>query len=133
VDVKADSGLLLLRLTAGLFMAGHGWGKAVQLASGNVKFADPLGIGQLPSLILVIFAELLCAVAVAAGLWTRLAAIPVVIAMAVAGFVHHARDPFADKELALVYCVVFLSIALLGGGRYSLEAAWGKARRGKGK
>jgi putative oxidoreductase len=133
VNVKADLGLLLLRLTAGLFMATHGWGKALRLVSGDTKFADPLGIGQLPSLILATFAELLCALAVAAGLWTRLAAIPVAVAMAVAGFVQHARDPFSDRELALVYCAVFLSIALLGGGRYSLEAAWGKARRGKAK
>lgn len=131
--MKADLGLLVLRLAVGLCMAGHGWGKALRLASGNTQFADPLGIGPLPSLLLVIFAELACAVAVAAGLWTRVAAIPVVIAMAVAAFVHHAHDPFGEKELALLYGSAFLSIALTGGGRYSLEAAWVKMRRARSK
>lgn len=129
--MKADLGLLVLRLTAGCFMAGHGWGKAVRLFHGDTQFADPIGIGQLPSLILVTFAELLCALAVAAGLWTRLAAIPVVIAMAVAGFVALAHKPFGDRELALLYCGAFLAIALLGGGRYSLEAVWAKLRPGR--
>lgn len=131
--MKADLGLLLLRLSAGLFMASHGWDKALRLASGNTQFADPLGIGALPSLILAIFAELVCAAAVAVGIWTRAAAIPVVIAMAVAAFVQLAREPFGEKELALLYGAAFLAIALLGGGRYSLEAAWTKMRRGKGK
>jgi putative oxidoreductase len=131
--VTNDLGLLVLRVTAGIFMAGHGWTKAARLLDGNTKFADPLGIGPLPSLILVVFAELVCAVAVAAGLWTRIAAIPVVVAMAVAGFVHHAQDPFGDKELALLYCAVFLALALVGGGRYTLDALWTKSRRRSSK
>ena len=132
--MSTDLGLLVLRLTAGIFMAGHGWGKATRIADGNFKFADPLGIGATPSLILVVFAELICAVAVAVGFKTRLAAIPVVIAMAVAGLVQHASDPFDKKELALLYCAVFAAIALLGAGRYSLDAIWGKSKRkSKGK
>jgi putative oxidoreductase len=131
--LKTDLGLLILRLAAGGFMATHGWGKAARLLQGNTQFADPLGLGPLPSLILVAFAELICASAVALGIYTRAAAIPVAIAMAVAGFVQHAQDPFAKKELALLFCAVFLSIALLGGGRYALENYWTKLRRKKAK
>jgi len=131
--VQADLGLLILRLTAGGFMAGHGWGKAARLLAGNTQFADPIGVGPLPSLVLVIFAELICALAVAAGVYTRAAAVPVAIAMAVAGFVHHARDSFGDKESALLYCGVFVAIALLGGGRYALESFWTRLRGKKAR
>lgn len=120
--MSLDTGLLLLRVGAGLMMAGHGWGKVADLLAGRSDFADPIGIGPVPSLALAAFAEFACALAVVAGFKTRFAAVPVVITMLVAALVVHAGDPWGRKELAAVYAVAFLALVLTGGGRFSLDA-----------
>ena len=114
-------GLLVLRAGSGLLMATHGVGKAQMVLGGTFQFADPIGIGQPASLVLAAFAELVCALLVAAGLFTRLAAIPLIVTMLVAAFVVHGADPLAKKELALMYLACFTAIALLGPGRFSLD------------
>lgn len=118
-----DIGLLLLRLGAGgtLFLA-HGWGKFGSLFSDSIVAfqPDPLGIGKTPTLILMIFAEFVCALFIAAGFLTRAASLVLVINMAVAAFIQHFSDPFKVKELAFVYLVMFLAIFFLGAGKYSL-------------
>jgi putative oxidoreductase len=116
-----DLGLLFLRVTAGLMMAGHGFGKVSDLFAGKTDFPDPLGIGSTPSLILAAFGEFLCALLVVVGLKTRFSAIPVAITMLVAAFVFHAADPFEKKELALIYAIPFLALTLTGGGRFALD------------
>jgi putative oxidoreductase len=119
-----NSGLLFLRLSAALTMfLGHGWPKAKHLLSGEViQFADPLGIGVSLSFILVILAESICMLAVILGLFTRLFLIPPIIDMAVAFFIFHAHDPYYQKELSLLYLLLFLSVFLIGSGRYALQS-----------
>lgn len=118
---RRDLGLLVLRLAAGGLLLPHGWGKLTQLASGDLEFPDPLGIGGAPSLVLVVFAELVCALLVLVGFKTRLAALPPAFAMLVAALVFHAPDDLGTKELPLLYAAVYVALALLGGGRYSLD------------
>ncbi len=112
--------LLVLRAGSGAFMLTHGIPKFMKLISGDTSFADPFGIGALPSLILVIFAEVLCSVLVILGIATRLAAIPLVITMAVAAFVIHAGQPFAKQEMALLYLLLFTTVLVFGSGRFAL-------------
>jgi putative oxidoreductase len=104
-----------------MMIVGHGWGKLMRIVSWNWEFADPIGIGAIPSLILATFAEFFCSAAVIAGFKTRLAAIPLLITMLVAALVQHGADPFSRKELPLLYAAVFLTIILIGPGRYSLD------------
>lgn len=118
--------LLLLRLVAGGFMAiGHGWGKA---SGGDPsKFPDPLGIGNSASFYGAVFGELICAALIAIGLFTRLACLAPIFAMAVAAFIVHSADPFfmgggKAKEPALIYLAMFATILLAGPGKYSLDA-----------
>lgn len=113
--------LFLLRLGAGSLMLTHGFPKLMRILDGNFSFGDPIGIGPGASLILVIFAEFFCALFVMAGLWTRFALIPLIIAMSVAAFIAHAGDPFADKELSLFFLISFLALLLSGPGKYSLD------------
>lgn len=131
---RGDIGLFLLRFGAGTLILGHGWGKAARLLAGETAFADPIGIGPLPSLVLATFAELVCALLVIAGLKTRLAAVPLVINMLVAALVHHAPDPWGKKELPLLYAIAFLTLVFTGGGRYAFDALLagrrGRSRRG---
>jgi len=140
-------GLLILRLGIGGFLLSHGVGKLRMLMAGNFEqLGNPIGIGNVPSLVLVTFAEFLCALLVILGLGTRFAAMPVVISMAVAAFVAHAKDPLSSetaamaffagtsktwfsKEPALMYLICFLALAFTGAGKFSVDG-WIARRRG---
>ena len=41
--------------------------------------------------------------------------------MAVAAFIAHGADDFSTKEKALFYLVAFITIALLGPGKFGIE------------
>lgn len=146
--VVASLGLLVLRLGVGGLMAVHGWSKLQMVLGGQLdKFADPIGLGSAASLILVTIAEFGCAILVMLGLVTRLAAIPPVIAMGVAAFVVHAKDPWSAthavhqvvngtfmsgpaKEGALLYLIAFLALIFTGPGRISLDGLlWGGPKK----
>jgi putative oxidoreductase len=113
--------LLLARLSIGVFMLTHGIPKLQNLVAGNMKFADPIGIGALPSFLLVVFAEVICSVLLMLGLATRFACVPLLINMSVAAFIVHTHDAFGKKELALLYLVFYLGFLILGPGKYSID------------
>ena len=120
---NVDFGILMLRVTVAGFMLTHGYPKLVTLFSGEPgSFASVMGMGPELSLLLAVLAEFLCSVFVFFGLFTRLAAIPLVITMAVAAFHVHADDPFATKEKALLFLAVFTFLLITGGGRYSIDS-----------
>lgn len=117
-----DTGVAILRVGAGFLMLyGHGIPKVRRFSDLQSSFGDPLGIGATPSLVLAIFAEVVCAALLIPGLYARLAALPLALTMMVAGLIHHASDDFARKEKALVYLVIFLALACTGPGRYSVD------------
>ena len=116
-----DISLLLIRLAAGGFMLSHGFGKLQKLVNGNFEFGDPIGVGPEISLGLTVFAEILCAFLILVGLFSRLAAIPLIITMLVAVFMVHADYDFGKKELGLFYLINYLVIFLSGAGKYSLD------------
>ncbi|TDQ31311.1 DoxX family protein [Zeaxanthinibacter enoshimensis] len=120
-SLKTDLGLALLRIVPSALMLTHGIGKFTRLINGNFEFADPIGIGQSPSLFLAVIGEFICPVLVILGYKTRWVAVPPAITMLVAAFVVHANDPIAKKEMALLYMVFFVVIILLGPGRYSID------------
>ena len=139
-DLAASIGLLVLRLGACGFMAAHGWGKVQLVLAGELdKFADPIGLGVGPSLVLAAGAEFVCALLVMAGFLTRLAALAPAFTMAVAAFVVHAADPWTmrpdgpSKEPALLFLTAFLAIACLGPGGFSVDAALAKRREARPK
>jgi putative oxidoreductase len=131
----ASFGLLVLRVTSGaMLVLAHGWPKLMGWAERSKTFADPLHIGHDRSLMLVIFAEVLCASLVAIGFATRFAAAVLVILFSVIVFSIHAGDPFSKKELPILYGVVYLALACIGPGGYALDARWGpKVKFGGGK
>jgi len=116
-----DSVLALLRIVFSLLMMTHGWSKLERILDGNLNFGDPLGLGSTLSLYLVTFAELVAPVFIIVGFKTRIMALITSFAMAVAAFIAHGADPFAKKEMALLYLVGFLTVALMGPGRYSID------------
>ncbi len=120
--VALDFGLLLLRVLAGGGMIyGHGWGKLMHFSDKMDSFGDPIGLGSTVSLVLVVFAEVICSVLVMLGLWLRLSTVPLVAVMGVAAFVSHGSDPFGDMELALIYFGAFVTLFFCGSGRFAID------------
>ncbi len=120
--VAEDFGRLVLRVGAGgILFWQHGLPKLMSFADRMDHFADPIGMGSMISLVLIVFAETICAGLVMLGLWTRLSSVPVIMGMAVAAFMANGDKPFADKELAVCYMVAFLAIFFMGSGRFSLD------------
>lgn len=119
--------MLLLRAGVGsLMMINHGMDKLVHFAQKSARFADPFGIGSTASLSLVVFAEFFCAAFIILGLFTRLASIPLIIAMGVALFVAHNGDFYGEGENAGIYLVCFLVLLLVGPGKVSVDKLIGK-------
>ena len=115
-------GLLLFRAFAGLSMITHGYPKFRKIIANDLTFPDPIGMGPALSLYSVTFAELICAALLTIGLFSRLSTLPLIFAMSVAAFVHHAPDPYAQKELALLYLAAYVILLITGPGKISLDA-----------
>lgn len=118
-----DLGLLVLRLFLGLAMLfAHGIGKWGRLfGEEDIKFADPFGIGAIPSLALAVLAEVICSILLVVGLLTRWALVPLVITMLVAAFVVHGSDGFGGMEKALLFGVGYVTLLLTGPGKFSMD------------
>lgn len=120
--IHEELGYLLLRVTAGGTMLWqHGWPKLTNFAERMDSFADPFGLGSALSLVLIVFAEVVCAGLLVLGLWTRTALIPLIIGMAVIAFMVKGDADFKEKELALVYLFAFVTLLFTGSGRFSID------------
>ncbi len=124
-NILHNIGLLLFRLTLGFFMLTHGWHKIENFQLMSAGFPDPIGIGSSASLTLIIFAEFGCSLLLIIGLFTRVATIPLIIGMIVAAFVIHAGNPFSKIELSSLYLSLYVVLAILGPGKYSLDNVFG--------
>ncbi|WP_417874998.1 DoxX family protein [Xanthomarina gelatinilytica] len=127
---NVDLVLLILRLVVGIFMLTHGIGKFDALFGGEpIQFPDPLGIGATASLAMAVFSEVLCSILLIIGLGTRLAAIPLLITMLIAALIVHSTDGFGRQELPLIYTTLYIAIAILGAGKFSLDYLITKGRK----
>lgn len=124
IPANADLGLLVLRVWLGASMLLlHGWGKLLNLLQGKLGFADPLGIGEVPTLLLAILAEVVAAALLVAGCFTRWAALLLAATMAVAFFLTHDMKlkGLGNGELAFIYLAGFVLLAATGAGKYSVD------------
>ncbi len=117
-----DTGLLLLRVFAGLAMAfGHGIGKIPP----SEKFIDGVEAMGFPLPFIFAWAaslsEFLGGIFIALGLLTRPSAFFLVITMATAAFVRNAGDGFSGQEKAMLYMFVYGALLFTGAGRFSLD------------
>lgn len=113
--------LLSLRAFGGLMMLPYGFGKITKYDELTQDFfGDPIGIGNLPSLWLTIFAQIGCSASLVLGFQTRLCASVLAINMLVATK-YHFLDPFHIVSLPIMFLGVYLLTLMLGAGRYSLD------------
>jgi putative oxidoreductase len=130
-QLLADTGLLIARLGFGGLMLTHGAPKLQKVLAALTNepgekdilnsFPDPIGIGSTLSALLATAAEFFGAALLMLGLATRFNAAALAFTMFVAAIIHHANDPFQDKELALLFMVGYVVLILTGPGRFSVD------------
>ncbi len=119
--IKNDIALAILRIVPSAMLMTHGIPKFKKLIIGDFQFADPIDIGETPSLFLAVIGEVVCPILLIIGFKTRWAAVPSAITMLVAALFVHRDDPFSVKEHPLMFLTFFVLIMLLGPGKYSID------------
>ena len=126
-DTAFNAGTFLLRAVFGLLMClDHGFGKLTNFNELQQTFSDPFHIGHRWSLVLCIFAEVFASMLLVLGLFSRIAALILVIDMATALFFVHSGQPLKQMEPALIFLSGFLFILLAGPGKFSVDGMAGK-------
>jgi putative oxidoreductase len=125
-----DFAIFILRVGIAFLMIPHGYQKFQKIINGEFGFADPIGIGEAPSLILAAFAELICSILVLLGLFTRPALFFLISTMTVVAFIVKMGQGLGEMEKALLYLIPFISLYIWGPGRYSFDYyIFGKNRK----
>ena len=104
-----------------MMMLSHGVPKALDYDMLVQSFPDPLNVGTEMSVMLILFAEVGCSVLLLLGVFGRFASATLFIAMMVAAFAHHLNDPWATRELPLLYAAVYASLTFTGPGSFSID------------
>lgn len=126
-DTAFDLSMFLIRAGFGfLLFYNHGLFKLQHFNEMKNSFSDPIGIGHMPSLLLVVFAEVFCALLVVAGLLTRFATAIILISFAVLVFIAHKNEAIGKKEIEIIFGLGFLAILFCGPGKWSLDKLIGK-------
>jgi putative oxidoreductase len=142
--VRADVGVLLVRSSGIGLAVWHGLPKVVALFLGTSRFPDAVASLGFPAPNVFAWgaalAELLGGLGVALGLFTRVSAFLAATPLLIAAFVrHHALDhllvllrlrtateetlkSWGSPELALLYLLPIVGVALIGPGRLSIDA-----------
>src|ERR1051325_8195914 len=126
-DTAFSLAILILRLGLGTIMlVAHGYDKVQNFSKYSAGFSDPFHVSSRVSLSLDIFAEFFCTCLIILGLFTRLACIPLIIAMCVALFYAHHGDVFGVGEKDALYLAGFIVLLCLGPGKVSVDGLIGK-------
>jgi putative oxidoreductase len=136
-----DIAALFLRTALGVTMIAHGWNHAFRGGKlpGTARWFDSIGIrpGRVHALLATV-TELGCGTLLLLGLLTPLAAAGVVGTMLVALIANHLRNGFfifrpgEGYEYVLFIVLSGFAIGALGGGRISLDNAFGVGSWGAG-
>ena len=127
-----DTAKLLLRVVFGVLILLHGIAK---IGSGPEQIIGLVTKADLPGAIgyLVYIGEVVAPLLLIVGVWTRVAALIVVINMVVAVLLAHTGQMFSISksggwalELQAAYLLIAIVITLLGAGRFSLGGTNGR-------
>ncbi|NRB46985.1 MAG: DoxX family protein [Saprospiraceae bacterium] len=120
--ISQDSILLVFRVLVSLAMINtHGIKKLIYFSDTVENIPDPFGLGGEISAYIAIMANIISPILVIVGLATRLAALQILSVTVIGFFVVHAEDPWAVKDVPLMYSLAYLLIFFFGAGKYSLD------------
>jgi putative oxidoreductase len=117
-----DIGLLFLRVSGGLFLLWvHGLPKLLDFTAQLQLIEDPFHLGAHLTLILAIFAEVLCPLLIVAGLLARLACVPILFVLLVALLVVHPQWSVAEGQFGWLLLILFTTVLIAGPGRLAIS------------
>lgn len=125
-----DFGLLFLRISGALFLLGvHGLPKLLNFSAELQRIEDPFHLGAHLTLILAIFAEVLCPLLIVVGVLVRLACLPILFVLLVAMLIVHPQWSVAEGQFGWLLLILFTSIFIAGRGRLALNVRLAGALR----
>lgn len=114
--------LLVLRIGLSFSMIYlHGFPRLINFNEISYEFADPLGMGTVTSLSLVVFSEFFCSLLLIIGLFTRWSCIPLIITMIVATWIINGGKGFIFQEKSFIYLITYIGLLISGGGYFSID------------
>jgi putative oxidoreductase len=117
-----DIGLLFLRVSGGLFLLWvHGLPKLLDFTAQLQLIEDPFHLGSHLTLVLAIFAEVLCPLLIVAGLLARLACVPILFVLLVALLVVHPQWSVAEGQFGWLLLILFTTVFIAGPGRLAIS------------
>lgn len=121
-DQAQNLGLLFLRVTGGLFLLFvHGLPKLLDFTVQLQQIEDPFHLGAHLTLILAIFAEVLCPLLIVAGVLARLACLPILFVLLVALLIVHPQWSVAEGQFGWLLLILFTTVLIAGPGRLALN------------
>lgn len=129
-ELVQDVGLLFLRVGAGLFLLWvHGLPKLLDFSTELQHIEDPFHLGANLTLMLAIFAEVLCPLLIVAGVLVRLSCLPILFLLLVALLIVHPQWSVAEGQFGWLLLILFTSILIAGPGRLAINNRFAGAFR----
>ena len=117
-----DIGLLFLRGSGALFLLWvHGLTKVLNYSEQLKVIEDPFHLGAHVTLLLAIFAEVLCPLLIVAGVLVRLACLPILAVLLIAMLVVHPEWTLFEGQFGWLLLIIFTSGLIAGPGRLVLN------------
>ena len=113
--------LLIVRLIMGVLLLQHAVLKIVGTDTFQPVYVDAFGLGVSHPLAFVLCMELFCGFSFLIGFMIRIFIVPMFLIAVYYVFLGVQCEQYALSELAFVYVIVFVSLFIVGSGRYSLD------------
>ncbi|MBC3235515.1 MULTISPECIES: DoxX family protein [Pseudomonas] len=119
---RQDLGLLFLRVSGALFLLWvHGLPKLLNYSEQLKLIEDPFHLGASVTLLLAIFAEVLCPLLIMAGVLVRLACLPILCVLLIALGVVHPEWTLFEAQFGWLLLIIFTALLISGPGRLVLN------------
>ncbi|KJZ63965.1 DoxX family protein [Pseudomonas fluorescens] len=122
-DERAQNfGLFFLRVSGGLFLLWvHGLPKLLNYSTQLQTIEDPFHLGANVTLMLAIFAEVLCPLLIVAGVFVRLACLPILCVLLIALLIVHPQWSLDEGQFGWLLMMLFTGLLIAGPGRLALN------------
>ncbi|WGK92711.1 DoxX family protein [Pseudomonas migulae] len=125
-----DIGLFFLRVSGGLFLLWvHGLPKLLNYNAQLQVIEDPFHLGANVTLMLAIFAEVLCPLLIMVGVLVRLACLPILSVLWIALLFVHPQWSLEEGQFGWLLLILFTSLFIAGPGRLALNVRFTGALR----